>query len=48
MPNQIKHIVIENIVVPVKLKVGNGRPRETTGDHSGQFPRTDFGLAVGI
>ena len=27
---------------------GRGRPLETTGDHRGHFPRTDFGPAAGI
>ena len=27
---------------------GGGRPREATGGHRGQFPRTDFGPAAGI
>ena len=28
--------------------VVNGRPLETTGDHRGQFPRTDFAPAAEI
>ena len=27
---------------------GGGRPREATGGHRGQFPRTDFGPAAEI
>ena len=30
------------------MVVGGGSPLETTGDHRGQFPQSDFGQAAAI